>query len=107
LALYNGYCLYRLYVCLVVYYYIRDLEDEEDEQAAARTLTEEEMREFEEGLAFSGDLDIATKNLIAKVQYQRYKREDYEIKMEKLDLGILKIKKTQNPLIMPYAALTM
>ncbi|ODM91480.1 Vascular endothelial growth factor receptor 1 [Orchesella cincta] len=92
LFLYNSYCLYKFYVCIVVYYYIRDIEDEEEEQAAARTLTEEELKDFEEGLAFKGELDVATKDLMEKVQYQRYKREDYEIRMDKLELDL------ENPL---------
>ncbi|CAL8103213.1 unnamed protein product [Orchesella dallaii] len=92
LALYNGYCIYKFYVCIVVYYYILDIEDEEDELASARRLTEEELKEFEEGLELSGELDLATKNLIDKVQYQRYKREEYEISMDKLELDL------ENPL---------
>lgn len=77
-------------MCVVVYYYAREVEDELETLATSRALTSIELKEFEEGACFSNsvELDIECKSLMEKVQYQRYKRDEFEISMEKLKLGM-------------------
>jgi hypothetical protein len=82
-----GYELLEFYLCYIVYYYVRDLEFEILMDSAFRTLTDQEISEFEHGLDLHPNFDHKTKNLIDSVRYQGYKREEFEIPIDRLEMG--------------------
>jgi hypothetical protein len=88
LALVAGYGLLKFYICYIVYYYVTDLEFDLLMESAVRTLTDKEMADFEHGMELPHpNFDHKTKNLIDSVQYQRYKREEFEIPIDRLEMG--------------------
>lgn len=58
-----------------------------------RTLTEDEVQEFDQGLSRPPpfriqDLDAHTLTLLERIQYLRYKKEDFEIEEDALTFGL-------------------
>ena len=89
-ALVTGYGAIQLYLVYVVYCFMKEMEFEIQMTSAMRYLTDDEINEFENGVEPPfrvEDLDAKTRNLMDKIQFLRYKREDFEILPENLQLG--------------------
>jgi hypothetical protein len=86
-----GYIVIQLYIMYVVYFFMKDLEVEIYMSSAIRSLTDEEIAEFSEGLKAPPfrveDLDLKTQNLMDAIHYQRYKKELFEIDEALLEIG--------------------
>lgn len=63
--------------------------EEREFSSAKRAMTDAEILEFEEGMR-NPPFDIETRALLEKVNYERFKKEEYEISMHQLRFGILK-----------------
>jgi len=95
-----GYLIYRFYTLYVVKAYIQEIVDDSEASKLCRNLTDEEIKEFENGLKKpdliisvdikstsnswkSNDVQIPTE----AAQYERYKRQDFEIPKDELKIG--------------------
>jgi len=88
LAIVTGYGFLKLYIVYAIYYYMKDMETDIVMASALRSLTDLEVAEFENGQELPAfGLDLKSKSLIDKVQYERYKREDFEISEHWLETG--------------------
>ncbi|XP_035705551.1 vascular endothelial growth factor receptor 1 isoform X2 [Folsomia candida] len=83
LAIFNGYLFYKYYECAVINYFIKEIKLEKEFSSSKRVLTDAELQEFEEGI-FPPPFDIETKALLEKVNYERFKKEEYEIHINQL-----------------------
>ncbi len=81
----------QTYLFYVVHCFIEEMENDNFMSSAMRTLTEVEVADFENGLNSPPpfeikDLDEGTQSLVDRIQYQRYKKEDFEIHDDMLEL---------------------
>lgn len=76
----------QYYECAVINYFIKEIKLEKEFSSSKRVLTDAELQEFEEGI-FPPPFDIETKALLEKVNYERFKKEEYEIHINQLRFG--------------------
>ena len=86
ISVYHFYIAFKYYSCWVVWTFYQEVLIFGELNAALRNLTEEEVEEFYRGgetpLGFNKNSDG-----VEKAPYERYRKEDFEIPLDLLDLG--------------------
>lgn len=85
------YCVVQFYLWYVVHVFCKEIEI--GQASSMRTLTDAEMKGFNDGLPQPPfriqDLDAPTLSLLNKIEYLRYCKENFEIQGDELTVGSL------------------